>query len=755
MSASKTVFVTPQIPLAYVNGGIGTFTGHFIRLLREAGEEIQVIFTEPPHTPHNHWKPYYDELGIEVISLYDQPFTVPNGIPPFLKIAEMADEATSSDADVIYYADWKANGMITTRMKRFNPDRTAALVTILHGCSEWHRQGQQLWTGSFDEMVLDYAERYTAQHSDFVVAPSQYVLDWAQRNSWVLPPKDQVQVLGYPFFPPVTKNTQPIEHASHFRRVIFFGRLETRKGFDLFVKALLDLAGTPCLKTVEEIVFLGVSAQHIYGSAETAAHILEDHLGCRVTITSGLDSAEAIQYLADCASDSLVVIPSRSETFGIGIIEASLLPGVNLICSNAGGIGEIFQGQNRELLFEPTLKATTRHLERYLLRGPMRDSQLAHYDWQAANERWLRFHEQTKALGRTRRLERTSHTVSIPTQSKPVDVCIAYYNHGKYLPQTLEALANQSTQNFNVFVVNDGSSESPSIKVFEEMKTRYAAKGWNFVTTPNQGVCAARNHAVSLGKAEYLCFVDSDNIPAPDMVETFYRSILYSQDDCLTCFLYVFVGNRSPVFNKGVGSRIRLVSPAFHSFYPIGNYPAAGLLDNVYGDTNCIIRRKVFEEVGGFSLADCRITSNEDVQLFTKLSLAGYKIDVVPEYLIFYRYLGESRMRQSDNYANDTRLVNLYEHQLQKVGLEDFAPLILGLHYRLRDLQYNFQAQQNAAVPATMPVIPQPTGSADELKYLVHQVRWYTLLRALRMKVAGFPGKLRRKLVSKRFPDIP
>lgn len=749
MSTSKTVLVTPQIPIAYHNGGIGTFIAHFTRLLVSAGETVQIIFTEPPQKPESEWKPYFDDLAVEVVSLYERSFRVPQNMPHFLKIAEMADEAISLDTDVIYFADWRANGIQSARIKRFRPERSAALVTVLHGCSEWHRQGQNYWPSSYEEMLLDYAERYVAQHSDFVVAPTHYALNWARANSWKLPEQERTRALGYPFFPRDFSALDSDDPSTHFRRIAFFGRMETRKGFDLFIKALLKLAEAdiPALRAIDEVLFIGGRSQHIYGTPETAAQILKDNLSASVLIKDQWNTEDALDYLAAHADDTLVVIPSRAETMGFTVIEASLVPGLNVIASNVGGIPEIFDTDVSDHLFEPTVTALADKLNQWLQQGPRQADRIAQYDWQAANQRWLDFHEEVKDyVLRYRKTRSISRPQPLHTPRKPVEICMAYYNHGKYLPQALQSLAEQTFQDFQVIVVNDGSTDEHSIEVFQEMRTLYEPRGWKFVSTANQGVCAARNYAVTLGKAEYICFMDADNVAAPDMIDTFYHSILNSQDDCLTCYLYAFMGNRNPIYGRS--PRLRITVPPLYLYYPIGNYPAAGLFENVYGDTNCILKRTAFEAVGGFHVEECRRTANEDVQLFSRLSLNGYTIDVIPEFLFFYRHIDDSRMRQADTYVNETRLVAVYEEHLRKVGLEDLAPLILGLKYKCRELQ-NRPAWQPPADNETAIVPAAPDFDVD---YLVYQVRWYTLLTALRRKIMNWPAKVRRRLFSGRSP---
>src|SRR5690606_18524647 len=110
---------------------------------------------------------------------------------------------------------------------------------------------------------------YVARHSDFVAAPSAYMRDWVRGQGWVLPPDERVRVLGYPFLPgELPAATAPT--APCFKRLVFFGRLETRKGIELFVDALriVRKERPSALQALEEIVFLGKTGVHRYGSPQ-------------------------------------------------------------------------------------------------------------------------------------------------------------------------------------------------------------------------------------------------------------------------------------------------------------------------------------------------------------------------------------------------------------------------------------------------------------------------------------------------------
>jgi len=86
-------------------------------------------------------------------------------------------------------------------------------------------------------------------------------------------------------------------------------------------------------------------------------------------------------------------------------------------------------------------------------------------------------------------------------------IIIPAYNAEKYLSNTLESLINQSYQNFEVIIVNDGSADSTQAVI-----DSYCQKYSNFksISQKNQGVAAARNNGIEVAKGDYIGFLDSD-----------------------------------------------------------------------------------------------------------------------------------------------------------------------------------------------------------------------------------------------------
>lgn len=97
-----------------------------------------------------------------------------------------------------------------------------------------------------------------------------------------------------------------------------------------------------------------------------------------------------------------------------------------------------------------------------------------------------------------------------------VSVIIPVYNIEKYIGKCLESILNQSYDNWEAIVVNDGSTDS-SLKICESFaKTDSRFK---VITIENGGPSNARNHGLDLVKGEFVMFVDGDDMLLPDAIK--------------------------------------------------------------------------------------------------------------------------------------------------------------------------------------------------------------------------------------------
>ncbi len=638
--ASRYCIITPDAVGPVTNGGIGTHCTNLARLLATIPEsDVTLLFTGPVERENaDFWRDYYRSnyrVTFVDAETLDRPFDAP------VQAATSALERSETihvwlktqNFDTLFFQDWQANGFVTLQAKRAGLAYQNTLITCtLHSPTEWQRQGMEKFPSSRSDLVLEFMERYVLQHADAVISPSRHMYEWAEVNHWKIAADHRV--LPYPFFLP---ERAPTPRDFDRRTLIFFGRLETRKGLEIFLDALVEIA--PALRVDGKrlhIHFVGKIAETNRGKS---TNVIEETLRPSDSVFdwelhTEFSQSEAVRFLVD-HREGLVVTPSLLDNLPFAIIECLELR-LHIIAAATGGIPELFESQTP--LFKAGKRALAAKLRQVLAEGI--DPTLPAYSSITASEGWFEF-------------ARSAATESSPTKTTAprISVCIPHFNYGRFLPGLLESLCAQTYANFEVVAVDDGSTDSESRKVFSELREKHAGRGWKFFERENEGVGNARNFAVSQAEGEYLIFMDPDNIAKPDMIKVFATAIQHSKADCLTCYLCAFKTEEDLAAGR-----------AHYTLLPAGACLEEGFSSNIFGDANLIIRKDVFQALGGFR--EVAGVTVEDWEFLSRLCLEGYELDVIPEYLFHYRYHETSRTGDTHRYRNTKYVLEAYAEKL-------------------------------------------------------------------------------------------
>ena len=228
-----------------------------------------------------------------------------------------------------------------------------------------------------------------------------------------------------------------------------------------------------------------------------------------------------------------------------------------------------------------------------------------------------------------------------------ISIVIPLYNKEKQIGNTLKSLFNQTFQDFEVLIVNDGSTDQSIniVKQFNDPRIR-------IIEQSNQGVSVARNSGIKEAKYEFIAFLDADDewrrtyLEAQvDLIHSFPECSVYA---CAYEFKYIekvepIILNRIPFpGKKGVLSNYFEV--ACHSHPPLCT-------------PSVIAKKKALLEIGGFPIG---IIEGEDLITWAKLAL---------RYPIAYNLTSQTYFvkDQTENYSNEMPRIQRETHNL---GLE-------------------------------------------------------------------------------------
>lgn len=194
-----------------------------------------------------------------------------------------------------------------------------------------------------------------------------------------------------------------------------------------------------------------------------------------------------------------------------------------------------------------------------------------------------------------------------------ISVIIPLYNKAKTIKRTLESIHNQSYQDFEVIVVDDGSTDD-SFRVVSEFNDPRI----KIYRQSNQGVSAARNHAVELSSGDYVAFLDADDEWDPDYLETQVSLIRSYPEASIFGTNYRFKDS-SGNYSNTILNRIKLggYSGVVDNYFEIASHSHVPIWSSAVA-----IKKSAFNSVGGFPLG---IKSGEDLLTWARLAVR-YKI---------------------------------------------------------------------------------------------------------------------------------
>jgi len=195
-----------------------------------------------------------------------------------------------------------------------------------------------------------------------------------------------------------------------------------------------------------------------------------------------------------------------------------------------------------------------------------------------------------------------------------ISVVIPAFNRQKAVGRAIKSVLGQTCQDFEIIVVDDGSTDATvsAVAAFDDPRINLIRHD------RNRGGSAARNTGIGAGVAPYVAFLDSDDEWLPTKLER--QLEVFERSDDLLGLVYT---GAARVYPDGSISR--------YIPRPQVDLPRALLTANVIGETSLgMVRRNALEAIGGF---DESLPSCQDLDLWQRIS-ERFRVDAVPEVLV-------------------------------------------------------------------------------------------------------------------------
>ena len=199
-------------------------------------------------------------------------------------------------------------------------------------------------------------------------------------------------------------------------------------------------------------------------------------------------------------------------------------------------------------------------------------------------------------------------------------VVMPAYNAAAYLSQTIESVLSQSFTNFELIIIDDGSTDDTSeiAQKYSEIDNRVKV-----LLQSNQGVSATRNKGISLSQSKYIAFIDADDKWFPENLKLHFEHLEKNPHLGVSYAKVEFLhpdGNHTGKIARG---RLTKLQPQ-HFLYENPTMTVS----------NIVVRRQVFEEVGCF---DCTMSYSEDIDFLFRTACSRWKVEGIDQILLAYR----------------------------------------------------------------------------------------------------------------------
>ncbi|GEM_PF-3505572 len=223
-----------------------------------------------------------------------------------------------------------------------------------------------------------------------------------------------------------------------------------------------------------------------------------------------------------------------------------------------------------------------------------------------------------------------------------VTVAIPSYNHEKYIAQAIQSVLDQTYQDFEIIITDDGSSDHTVnvIKTFSDPRIRL------FCFAKNQGTSSAMNHCIREGRGEYMAILNSDDIFFPDKLEKQVK-FLDEHNEIGAVF-----GSPQIIDDDGNDFLdIKNIQKKNRSRFEWLNY--FFWHGNALYHPSVLIRRVCYEKIGEY---DEQLAQTPDFDFWMRLCMK-YDIHILQENLIKYRIRSCSANASADKPETRKRIL--------------------------------------------------------------------------------------------------
>ena len=238
-------------------------------------------------------------------------------------------------------------------------------------------------------------------------------------------------------------------------------------------------------------------------------------------------------------------------------------------------------------------------------------------------------------------------------------VVIPYFNKAKYILRCLDSVCNQSFKNFEIIVVNDGSTDGGLDEIIQKFQHKVT-----FLHQKNLGVSAARNAGIKAAKFKYIAFLDADDCWHFQYFERIH--FLIQNEENITIIGAHYDNNK-----KFLKHHLKQIS-----YFKFDNYFKSALKNTYFTSSSTVIAKSFFENNESFNP---NLKSGEDLDVWFRAVKSGGSAFYINQTMVFYSDEDQDQATKSKINLNDSlvgNIKNIYKNLLDNHENSDFNKFV-------------------------------------------------------------------------------
>lgn len=269
-----------------------------------------------------------------------------------------------------------------------------------------------------------------------------------------------------------------------------------------------------------------------------------------------------------------------------------------------------------------------------------------------------------------------------------ISIIIPLYNKEKSISATIQSVLNQSYTDFELLIVDDGSTDKGA-----SIAASYPDARIRVIHKANGGVCSARNRGIQEAEGEFIALLDGDDQWDKEYLAEQVKMIHDFPEAAMWGINFAELNNGQLIRKLATGL------PDGYRGYVENYFEMKGRVSDLFCSSSVVIRKEIFERMGMF---DERLKYSEDIDMWFRI-IANYPVAFYDKYMAWYLYDAENRAMNRERLLKYwlPYYVDKYKDPLFQHNKVFYRWIMRWAACRIKDIYFNDAEQFEDAIVAS------------------------------------------------------